>query len=365
MILLPHPSAFLSVEVADTLRSKAAEAELNRDLHPDQLKLIYEQQWFRMLLPEVHSLSSPSSLPLSLPQLVRLEEGLSWADGSVGWTVTLCSGAGWFAGFFPPAAFPDIFSKEQLCLAGSGAPSGEAHIIPGGYRISGRWDYASGALHATAYTANCVIMDKGQKVLMENGAPLVRPFLFRKEEVSIDKNWNTIGLIATGSHAFEMRNVKIPADRCFDIGPGQAKADHPIYRYPFLQLAEATLAANLSGMGMHFLDCAKPFFQQRIQSRRFPVTAAEEMNAALEEAWSGVQEKRTEFYNALDNSWERQADFDAVSLASRELVTRVRHSVDKLYPYGGLGAARPDAEINRVWRDLHTASQHNLLVFGR
>src|ERR1700738_1981623 len=170
---MTHPSSFLPAGVADVLRSKSAEAEASRDLHPDQLKLIYARQWFRMLLPEVHSLSSPPSAPLSLPQLVRLEEGVSWADGSVGWTVTLCSGAGWFAGFFPPAAFPDIFSKEQLCLAGSGAPSGEAHIIPGGYRISGRWDYASGALHATAYTANCVIMDKGQKVLMENGAPLV------------------------------------------------------------------------------------------------------------------------------------------------------------------------------------------------
>lgn len=359
----PHPSAFLPAGVADTLRLTATQAEASRDLHPDQLELIYAQQWFRMLLPEN---------PLSLLQLVRLEEGISWADGSVGWTVTLCSGAGWFAGFFPPAAFPDIFLQERLCLAGSGAPSGEAHIISGGYRVSGRWDYASGALHATAFTANCVIMDKGQKVLMENGAPLVRPFLFRKEEVSIDKNWNTIGLIATGSHAFEMRNVKIPADRCFDIGPGQAKADHPIYRYPFLQLAEATLAANLSGMGMHFLDCARPFFQQRIESRRFPAVAAEEMNAVLEEAMAGLQEKRMEFYTALDNSWlagsgggDEHNHFLTVSQASRQLVTMVRNVVDKLYPYGGLGAARPDTEINRVWRDLHTASQHNLLVFSR
>src|SRR5260221_10375656 len=151
MILLPHPSAFLSVEVADTLAPKAAEAELNGDLSPDQLKLIYEQQWFRMLLPEVHSLSSPSSLPLSLPQLVRLEEGLAFADGSVGWTVTLCSGAGWFAGFFPEGRFDWLFADPRLCIAGSGSPAGEAHITGSGYRVSGRWPFASGILHATAF----------------------------------------------------------------------------------------------------------------------------------------------------------------------------------------------------------------------
>ena len=356
MILPPHPSAFLSAEVVKTLRSKAAEAEVNRDLHPDQLGLIYAQQWFRMLLPED---------PLSLSQLVRLEEGLSWADGPVGWTVTLCSGAGWFAGFFPPGAFPDIFGNKQLCLSGSGAASGEAHVIPGGYRISGRWDYASGALHATAFTANCVILEDGKKVVMDDGSLLVRPFLFRKEEVAIDKNWNTIGLIATGSHAFEVNNVEIPADRCFNIAPGEAKVAHPIYRYPFLQLAEATLAANLSGMGMHFLDCAAPFFHQRIQSGRIPATAAGEMNAALAEAQDTIQTKRTEFYKTLDRSVEGQTNFETVSQSSRGLVTAVRMMVDKLYPYGGLGAARPDTEFNRVWRDLHTASQHNLLVFGR
>ncbi|HXO75773.1 MAG TPA: hypothetical protein VN824_11070, partial [Puia sp.] len=201
MILPPHPSAILPAGVAEILRSKSAEAEVIRDLHPDQLALIYTQQWFRMLLPEGYPLTSPGKPPLSLSQLVRLEEGLSWADGSVGWMVTLCSGAGWFAGFFPPAAYSDIFSDKQLCVAGSGAPSGEAHVVPGGYRISGRWDYASGALHATAFTANCVIVDNGQAVLKDDGSPLVRPFLFRKEEVSVDKNWNTVGLIATGSHA--------------------------------------------------------------------------------------------------------------------------------------------------------------------
>lgn len=323
--MITHPSTILPEDLVTRLRSGAAAAELGRDLTPDQMVVIYEQGWFRMLLPPA---------PLSLPELVRLEESIAWADGSVGWMVTLCSGAGWFAGFFPAGAYADIFSDPRLCMAGSGAATGEAVAVPGGYRVSGRWQYASGALHATAFTANCVIVDRGERV--------VRPFLFRPEEVVVDRTWDTIGLIATGSHSFEVREVVVGEDRCFVIDAAAAKAASPIYRYPFLQLAEATLAANLSGMAVHFLDCC-------------------EEREVLKMAVGRLNLKRAQFYRALDNSQE----YALVSRTSRELAATAREVVDQLYPYGGLGAARPQSEINRVWRDLHTASQHNLLVYSR
>ena len=42
------------------------------------------------------------------------------------------------------------------------------------------------------------------------------------------------------------------------------------------------------------------------------------------------------------------------------LVLAARRSISDIYPYCGLRAAQEDAEINRVWRDFHTASQHAL-----
>src|SRR6185437_5279658 len=112
------------------------------------------------------------------PEMVRLEEDISRVDGSTGWTVTLCSGAGWFAGFFPtgpvgqsvsPASeeLTRLFSDPRLCIAGSGAATGEAHLVSGSYRISGRWAYASGSPHATAFTANCVIWKDGVPLLTD------------------------------------------------------------------------------------------------------------------------------------------------------------------------------------------------------
>ena len=372
---LPAPSGLLPYAITDLLRTHAFAAERQRDLHPAVLELLYREEWFRMLVPQRWG-----GRALSLPQLVRLEEALGWADGSVGWTVTLCSGAGWFAGFFPPGSPPEspptspptspttspttslsgLFADKHLCIAGSGSPTGEAHRVKEGYRVSGRWAYASGALHATAYTANCVVWKDGAALRGEDGEPVIRPFLFLPVEVQVHRDWNAMGLIATGSHGFSVTEVVVPAERAFVIDAAAATDADPLYRYPFLPLAEATLAANVSGMGQHFLDCCAELFPRR---------GKPEADGLLARAQVDVATKREAFYRAVDESWDAVAAgltspelFDVVSRASHALAAGVRQWVHRLYPFAGLGAARVDTEINRVWRDLHTAGQHPLLV---
>lgn len=345
---------------SELLRRCAPEAEKMGRLHPAQLALIYEQGWFRMMVPRRYG-----GMALSLPEVVRLEEAISRADGSTGWTVTLCAGAGWFAGFFPPAAMTDLFSDPRMCIAGSGSPSGQAELIPGGYRVSGRWSYASGAHHATAFTANCRIWSEGRPVMADDGTPLVQPFLFLREEVRIVEDWNAIGMVATGSHGFEVHGLELPAARGFVIDASAAGDDDPLYRYPFLPLAEATLAVNTCGMMLHFLECCSTVFEERIGRGQLSARFSKEMMEALDAGREAIGSRREEFYSALDNSWTSgQPDsFRRVSRTSHALAETVRQWCDRLYPYAGLGAARVDTGINRVWRDLHTAGQHPLLVF--
>ncbi|RZL41087.1 MAG: acyl-CoA dehydrogenase, partial [Pedobacter sp.] len=76
-------------------------------------------------------------------------------------------------------------------------------------------------------------------------------------------------------------------------------------------------------------------------------------------------------YNAFDQSWNqliRSGKIEEnllleVSLISRKLAHACRRASDTLFPYCGLEAAKKESEINRVWRDIHTASQHALLTF--
>jgi len=350
----------LSTPAIDILRGYAAVAEKAGRLQPEQLALIYEQGWFRMMVPRRYG-----GLALPLPEVVRLEEAISRADGSAGWTVTLCSGAGWFSGFFPPSALAGLFSDARLCIAGSGTPSGRAQLIPGGYRVSGRWSYASGAHHATAFTANCTVWSDDIQVMTDAGNPVVQPFLFLREEVRIVEDWKAMGMVATGSHGFEVHGLELPAERGFIIDASAAADDDPLYRYPFLPLAEATLAVNSCGMMLHFLDCCTSVFGERIGRRQIPVRMSAEMMNALDSAREEIALRRDEFYSALDESWAtmQPGSYHRVSRTSHALAFAVRQWSDRLFPYAGLGAARVDSEINRVWRDLHTAGQHPLLVF--
>ena len=344
------------------IRQYSPEAERMGKLHPAQLQLVYDQQWFNLLAPAAYG-----GLETHLPQLIKTEEALSWADGSLGWVVTLCCGAGWFGGFIDPAVAQQIYSDQQACLAGSGAATGTATITGNGYLINGSWKYASGIHHATHITVNCIIMTGENPVLSTDGTPLILPFVLDRKDVELLPGWKYTGMIATGSDAYRVTDLYADNSRCFKIDANAAVIKAPLYNYPFMQLAEATLAANLSGMAVNFIDLCGPAFQNKATNlRRVNQANVDVMNEALLSATTLLDQSRLSFFEAVEASWQ-QPDNEMllrnVSVNSRVLAKIARECVDELYPYCGLLAASPDTEINRVWRDLHTASQHALLTF--
>ncbi|MBO9561207.1 MAG: acyl-CoA dehydrogenase [Niastella sp.] len=367
MTIAVHPSGVLSSEFVQSIRSLSPEAETLGRLHDEQLAIIYQQGWFNLYVPKQYG-----GLELSLPEALRIEEALAWTDGSAGWTVTLCSGANWFVGFLQPSAAQEIYSNARVCLAGSGKPGGVAQLTDDGYVISGQWNYATGAMHATAFTANCLIQKNGVPLKDAAGNPLVQSFWFLPEEVSIIKNWSSIGMVATGSHGYSVTDVRVPLNRAFVIEPGKAVLPHPVYHFPFLQFAEATLAVNYSGMAIHFLDLCRDLFEEKV-NRPFPSNrpAVPPLMSLLQEAALELQQARNLFYTAIGQSWQAMVTeqqvcnklLASISHTSRRLATIARQQVDMLYPFCGIVAADPSTEINRVWRDMHTASQHSLLVF--
>jgi len=357
---IKHPSFYLQPDWVKIIRERALEAESMAQLHPDQLAIIYEQGWFKILVPAVYS-----GREMPLPELVRLEESISWADGSVGWVVTLCCGAGWFGGFLQPEKAKAVFSDPKVCLAGSGAATGTATITENGYIINGTWKYASGAHHATYFTANCVIKRGDETVLDEDGNPLILPFIFDSKDVEVFPAWKYVGMMGTGSDAFRVTDLEINADCCFKIDPKAAVVEGSLYQYPFLQLAEATLAANISGIAIHFMDLCAEIFKEKLGQDKYSDAQKNILKETLTRLQDELEIARSEFYKAVDRSWNRDNDqaLDSVSSTSRKLAKTARECVDQLYPYCGLQAANPESEINKTWRDIHTASQHSLLTF--
>lgn len=357
---IKHPSFYLQPDWVKIIRQRSSEAESMAKLHSDQLAIIYEQGWFKILVPAIYS-----GREMTLPELVRLEESISWADGSVGWVVTLCCGAGWFGGFLQPEKAKTVFNDPKVCLAGSGAASGTATITKNGYIINGTWKYASGAHHATHFTANCIVKNGDDTALDEDRNPLISSFIFDSKDVEVFPAWKYVGMMGTGSDAFRVTNLGVTADCCFKIDPAAAVVKSSLYQYPFLQLAEATLAANISGIAIHFIDLCERIFKDKLTQKKYSDAQKNILKETLTRLHDELEIARSEFYKAVDSSWNNTNDktLQAVSSTSRKLANTVRECVDQLYPYCGLQAANPESEINKTWRDIHTASQHSLLTF--
>ena len=349
---MKHPREPIDPAHVELIRRYAGAAEQARDLHPAPLALAHREGWFTLLVPKSYGGSA-----LALPALVALEEALAWADGSLGWVVTLCSGAGWFGGFIDPLVARTIFATPSVCLAGSGAPTGRAATLADGFRLDGEWAYASGALHATHFTANCVLDDDR-----------VVPLIVDRKDVAIVPTWKGMGMVASASHSFRIERLDVAVERAFRIDAAHAQIDDDLYRYPFLQLAEATLAANLSGLAVHFVDLCTALFEDSKQRSKLAAANRHALDERLNDAVSRLDARRAAFHEAVLDSWHGAVDarsdaLAAVSVASRALALAARQTVDTLYPLCGLRSAATDTEINRVWRDLHTAGQHALFAF--
>jgi hypothetical protein len=354
-VSINHPSTFINKELLDVIRFHAAVAEQNKTLHPEQLAIIYDNKWFKMFVPAAYH-----GLEMSLPDVLKIEESISWADGSTGWVVTLCSGAEWFAGFIDTQLAGDTFMHKQACVAGSGAATGIASVVDQGYQIEGYWKYASGLNHATAITLNCLIQKDGKQLYEETGQPMIRSFILKPEAITPDLTWNAMGMIATGSHSFHV-SATVNKNCSFLIQPTHATLPHPVYQYPFLQLAETTLTVNISGMTTRFLELCEPFMSTKKDT-------SPHLMQQLADAQTALNNSRNNFYSYVQSSWSEllavntisDVVLEEVSNASYTIVRLCMKLVTDLYPYCGLSAADVSQEINRVWRNIQTAHQHAL-----
>ncbi len=367
---MPHAAlatlATLSGRDARRIARHAPAADAARFLHPAQQALLHRRGWLTMLAPR-----SAGGAELPLPQVVRLEEAVAAIDGSMGWVLTLCAGAGWFAGFLEPGLARSIIGTPRACLGGSGAATGHADEEGDGYRLTGSWDYASGAPMATHFTLNARLRRAGQPLLDEDGQPRIRAFLVPAALVQLVPSWNSLGMRASASHSYRIDGQWLGKEHGFAIDASAATAGGPLYRYPFYALAYVTLAANVAGMAGHFIALAEECMRHRRHARAgLPLLDVPEVISMLQARKDAYSAARARFYAVLDDSWAQVADgaaldehaMQAVQASSLDLVAACRAAVDGLYPYCGLYATREDSAINRVWRDFHTASQHALLL---
>ncbi len=310
-------------------------------------------------------------LEWSLPETVRLFEALAWADANVGWCVNLGAGANLFSGYFNSETALAIFNGPWTWCAGSGALSGTARRTKEGYLLNGRWKYASGANHATHFTANAWLLDEqNHPVNGPDQRPLFRSFLFPAAQVINYNNWRAIGLKATSSNDFEVKDIFVPEAHSFSLRQPSAFAAGPLYKFPFEQMAVVNMACMLTGIACHFMDLYKA-----LAADKKPLHASgllkdhETAKVIFNKVAADFNKAREGMYRQLEQIWEGYAAgaaaanhvLNELSVVARHAAQAARDLINDLYPLCGMNILDPESAMNKVWRDAATAGQHYLL----
>lgn len=237
--------------VAEAIRDGSDRIEGGRELPPDVLRAMTDAGLFRLLLPP-----SVGGAEIDLATFAEITRIVATADASAAWCVGQGGGCAMSAAFLEPAAARRLFGPPNAVLAWGAGVQGSAIETPGGYRVSGRWSFASGSRHATLLGAHCrVTAADGTPRLRPDGRPLDRTALFDRAKARIEDVWQVVGLKGTGSDTYEVRDLFVPADETIDRETlDDAKVAGTLFRFPTIMAYAAAFGGVMLGISRGMLD---------------------------------------------------------------------------------------------------------------
>jgi indole-3-acetate monooxygenase len=152
----------------------------------------------------------------------RVIEALAMADGSVGWCAMINCDGGYFSAFLDQALARDLLHRDiWSATVVVGTPTGQAQRVPGGYRITGRFPFASGCRHSEWAWVGCVVAPSGDQDANRADSVETRHCLIPISQCEIVDTWRTAGLRGTGSNDLLVSDVFVGEERTF--GPEDRK----------------------------------------------------------------------------------------------------------------------------------------------
>jgi alkylation response protein AidB-like acyl-CoA dehydrogenase len=348
------------------LAAEAAEAERLRRPTDAQIRALEETGVFRMMVPRCHG-----GLELDLDAFVEVGFALAEADVSIAWVTTFCIEHNWML-----CQFPEPFQK-LLYAGGPGfvlapgviAPTGRAEPTDGGYRLTGRWRWGTGVMHAS-WAIVGAITDPAA------GPASMRFLALPMSDVRVDDTWFVDGMIATGSNDLVIEDAFVPADRSASIadlvvgrGPGAALHPSPLYHTPMIPIL--ILAASMPIVGMA-LRVARDFRDHVASHVRMnaPQGAAQRPAVQMRVAEAFVEARQAELLvrdvaaqvmQLRDRATPLDRGRFAASIA--HAVHQARRVIQAVAEASGASSHFASHPLQRALRDVNVASCH--VVFDR
>jgi alkylation response protein AidB-like acyl-CoA dehydrogenase len=351
--------------LAPGITARAAEIETGRRIPFDLVETLRSIGVFRMLAPESHG-----GLELDLPEAIEIIEALGRIEGSVGWTVMIASGGDLFMPLLPRETYDQVYRDgPDTILAGSIQPAGTAERTEDGWRVKGRWPFASGCQHADWILGFCVMTENGKPIPAPTGeGPLIRGVALPAHHWQIEDTWHAAGLKGTGSHHIVLKDAAVPEANCFDLA-GSPCLPGPLYQSVrhILPLLHSATAVGIAGGALDELVAVANTGRQQFRAA-VPMRQSEIFQYELGGIAADVRAARAFLRDQVAESWRHalagtlrdEALFLQATQTAIWIVTTCIRVADACFALAGGSALYETSPLQRRLRDLHALGQHSI-----
>ena len=278
------------------IQRRVAETAKLRRIPADLVEKLRTAGVFRIMFPR--SWGGPE---MPLPQQVELIETLSYGDPSVGWAVKIGTDSGYFCAFLDESAARELYPSIDYATAGQAPPNGRAVRVPGGYRVTGRWGFASGCTHADVMVGGCLVIET------EGANPSGMIYILAPaSSFEVEDTWYSNGLVGTGSHHYKTRDLFVPERHTFNLA-GPAKMTGPLFADAGSATVFIPMAGTPLGLMRRAIEVTLGLSREKVISLPPPPTLMRNLprvKFALARAQMLYGAARAAVYESVNRYWE-------------------------------------------------------------
>ena len=220
----------------------------------------------------------------------RIVEELTYGCASSGWVYAVLAEHQWIIAQYPEQAQVDVWGDDPEAVASSSlAPRAAARRVQGGWRLSGSFPFSSGCDYAQWAIIGAFLGEAGDP-------RSIAYLLVRLAEVEIVDDWQTLGLLGTGSKSLVLHDVFVPEHRSVMVSdlfagtpPGAlVHPDYPILRAPRGFLVSYSLPPVCIALGRRALDIACAALASRVSRGVTKVAQSEVVQMVIGETAAAI-----------------------------------------------------------------------------
>ncbi len=348
--------------VAPLIEGQAEASEAQGHLTDVLVESLHGQKLFRLLLPKPYGGEevSPATFMQTIEAVARL-------DASTAWCLCQQNGCSMSAAIAQPETADLVWGYDPAGALAWGPGKATAVPVEGGYSVTCDLSFCSGMHNSTWLGAHCLVMEDGEPRKWLDGKPEVRTMLIPKADIKIRSIWDVIGLRATGSDGYVLKDHFVPKA----LTVMRDKDEALTYRAPLYLFRQTNLfACGFSGVAMGIAWSMLEAFKKlsidkrpRLANTVLKENAVVQAEVALGEA--RLNAARTFLISELDDIWETVLETGKLTvdqrmrirLASTHGIHEAKGVSDVVYDAAGATAIFHSSPFERRYRDIRTVTQ--------